>query len=79
MGYHTGDDEFGALYPYERPLYSWNVFGPSLRGSGVYGYVLSMWEFEKNAAVGAKVRWNLDLTRSREGEVGASLLSEVGF
>jgi hypothetical protein len=79
MGYVTADDEFGVLYPYERPLYSWSVFGPSLRGSGVYGCALALRELEKHSAVGAKLRWKLDFLDSGESEAGFSLLSEVGF
>jgi hypothetical protein len=79
MGFVTADDEFGVLYPYERPLSSWSVFAPSLRGSGVYGYVLALRELEKKAAVGAKVRWKLDFLDSAGNEAGFSLLSEVGF
>jgi hypothetical protein len=79
MGYVTDDDEFAALYPYERPLYSWSSFGPALRGSGVYGYVLSMRELGKNIAVGAKARWNLDVQEPGENIAGASILSEFRF
>jgi hypothetical protein len=79
MGYVTDDDGFGALYPYERPLYSWGVFAPSLRGSGVYGYALAMRDLKENAAVGAKVRWMIDALDPRENVAGVSLSSEVGF
>jgi hypothetical protein len=79
MGYTTDDAQFGVLYPYERPLFSWSLFAPALRGLGLYGYALLTREVGKASALGGKVRWVFDARDAARSAAAVSVYGEAGF
>ncbi|MGQ9614768.1 MAG: hypothetical protein ACUVWJ_00010 [Spirochaetota bacterium] len=64
MGYLTGNDRFAYLYPPERPLDSWSFIPGAIHGVGFSGSAIYVRHLKKDASLGIKIRYLIDLKES---------------
>jgi len=77
--YNTDSDRFATLYPYERSLYNWSFFAPSLNGNGFAGSLIGVRSFKSGMVAGSKIRYEIDLKDSSKRGITLYVMSEIPF